>query len=278
MADDHARSMADIYARPRLPDAGRQTGEAGPSGPVVVLSPHFDDGALSVSGILSGLTGPVLMVTVCGGVPSTEGDQPAEWDARCGFESASAAAERRAAEDAQSCRTLGFQSLHLGERDSAYASDVRAGRRPMEPLREYLAGQLGPGQAVFVPLGVGSHPDHTSVRRVALEALHAKGTTTVWAYADLPYSSILPGWGSADWNDEGGGERLWQPDGAVAEPYRFTERRPVTLGLDEWRRKRDAVLAHASQLAALGRYFEFFLHAQGPLRHELIWRLEKTPC
>lgn len=278
MADDQARSMADIYARSGPPDAGRWMSEVRISGPVVVLSPHFDDAALSVSGILSCLAEPVLMVTVCGGVPSTDDDHPAEWDARCGFETASAAAARRAAEDAESCRTLGFQSLHLGERDSAYASDMRGGRRPMPRLREYLADQLDSGHTVFVPLGVGSHPDHTSVRRAALETLSTMGVTTVWAYADLPYASILPGWGSADWNDDGRGEHLWQPDGALIEPYQFAERRPVTLGLDEWRRKRDAILAHASQLVALGHYFEFFLHAQGPLRHELIWRLEKAPC
>lgn len=277
MAEDHARSMAEIWARTGPSDAGRRMGEVGPSGPVVVLSPHFDDAALSVSGMLSCRTDPVLMVTVCAGEPATDGDQPAEWDARCGFESASAAAARRTAEDTESCRILGFQSLHLGERDSAYASDVRAGRRPMPLLREYLGSQLDTGQTVFVPLGVGSHPDHTSVRQAALETLSAMGVATVWAYADLPYASILPGWGSADWDENGRGEHLWQPDGAVVEPYQFAGRSPVTIGLDEWRKKRDAVLAHASQLAALGRYFENFLHAQGPLRHELIWRLEKAP-
>lgn len=268
--------MAEIWVRTGPSDEGRRIGDVELSGPVVVLSPHFDDAALSVSGMLSCLAGPVLMVTVCAGVPATDGDQPAEWDARCGFESASAAAARRAAEDAESCRILGFQSLRLGERDSAYASDVRGGRRPMPLLREYLGSQLDTRQTVFVPLGVGSHPDHTSVRQAALETLSAMGVATVWAYADLPYASILPGWGSADWNEDGRGEHLWQPDGAVVEPYQFAGRSPVTLGLDEWRKKRDAVLAHASQLAALGRYFENFLHAQGPLRHELIWRLEKA--
>ncbi len=193
----------------------------------------------------------------------------------CGFDSASTARARRAAEDAESCRILGFQSLILSERDSAYASDVHYGRRPMPLLREYLTERLDSCQTVFVPLGVGGHPDHTSVRQAALETLSAMEVAAVWVYADLPYTSFLPGWGSADWNAEGRGERLWHPDGATVEPYQFAERRPVTLGLDDWRRKRDAVLAHASQLSALGRYFEFFMHVQGPLRHELIWRLEK---
>lgn len=269
--------MADIFGgrpAPSITGRGMEFDPLMRSSAAVVLSPHFDDAALSVGGIFSRHLGQVTAVTICGGVPGTDADTPSEWDGRCGFESASAAAAKRAAEDAASCGILGFRSQHLGERDSAYVVRGQVGSRPMPLLRDYLTHDLRPDSMIFVPLGIGGHPDHVSVRKVALETLSALAVGTVWTYAELPYASVLPGWGDVDWNAEGTGDGLWLPDSAIIEPYRFAERRPVSLGLDEWRVKRDAVLAHASQLASLGRYFDHFLDARGPLRYELIWRLE----
>jgi hypothetical protein len=51
-----------------------------------------------------------------------------------------------------------------------------------------------PPNRVFLPLGIGSHPDHLSVRELGL--LYQSGLRTkpeLWFYEDFPYSARLPG-------------------------------------------------------------------------------------
>ena len=53
-----------------------------PSGPLLVLSPHFDDAALSCGALLA-RTEPLTVLDVFTRRPEPE--QATEWDRRCGF-------------------------------------------------------------------------------------------------------------------------------------------------------------------------------------------------
>ncbi|MDX6353706.1 MAG: hypothetical protein QOF98_609, partial [Streptomyces sp.] len=157
----------------------------------VVISPHFDDAALSVAGLLIRGAGRAAVVTVHGGAPDASA-ATSWWDSTCGFGSAVEAYESRLAEDARSCELLGAEQVVLPHADGPY----RAAGEQLTALREFLDG-LPERTQVLVPLGT-NQPDHAAVREQALAALAARGYDTPWVYADLPYTGAAPEWGTDD--------------------------------------------------------------------------------
>lgn len=155
----------------------------------VVISPHFDDAALSLAGLLPTLPGPLAVVTVHGGSPAP-GLPVSDWDALCGFSSAVEAYRARRAEDARSCALLGAEQVLVDHPDGPYVGE---GDEPsgLDPLLRSLA----PGTRVLVPLGT-NQPDHEAVRLRTQRVLAAAGAPEPWVYADLPYTGHLPEWGT----------------------------------------------------------------------------------
>ncbi|HUO38552.1 MAG TPA: PIG-L family deacetylase [Mycobacterium sp.] len=237
----------------------------------VVISPHFDDAALSVGGFVRRLTGGTAVVTVHGGPPG--GEQPiSEWDARCGFTTAQEAYRVRLAEDARGCALLGVDQVALPHADGPY----RRGE-PLDALKAFL-DQLDSGTEVYLPLGT-NQPDHATVRDQALRALAGRAGPPTKVYADLPYTAIAPGWGT----DAADSLLATAPSGlayrTLRDQYALMLAEHVRLNADEWSHKRDAILCYSSQIGPIAGMSEScemgaLLRYPGPLQFELIWRLE----
>lgn len=233
----------------------------------VVLSPHFDDAALSLAGLIADLPGPVDIVTVYGGAPPA-GASVSWWDSNCGFSSPQEAHRARLAEDAAACALLGARQVVLDHPDGPYAAP---GAEP-EQLDGYLAG-LAPGTEILVPLG-SNQPDHEAVRRRALAALAELGAPAPTVYADLPYTGHLPEWGLPEASEAlARSTRCGLAYQDLLRDYRTTVRDALTLDDRQWAAKREAVLCYGSQLAPVSADHGPFLARGGPLASELTWNI-----
>ena len=168
------------------------------SGPLLIVSPHPDDVALSCAALLD-RGEPVDVLTVFAGSP----DPPVQgyWDARCGFEDSTEALRVRRTEELAALRPGGHRVTFLellesqyfeGEREPAdataigravagwtgglVAAPLGAGRRP-GPLGDIL-GRIAPGR-----FGIPPHPEHLFVRDAVLAATGAP----VLLYEEFPY-------------------------------------------------------------------------------------------
>ncbi|MBM9617672.1 PIG-L deacetylase family protein [Streptomyces zhihengii] len=233
----------------------------------VVLSPHFDDAALSLAGLIAGLPGPVDIVTVYGGAPAA-GASVSWWDSNCGFSSPEEAHRARLAEDAAACALLGARQVVLDHPDGPYAAP---GAEP-DLLDGYLAG-LEPGTEILVPLG-SNQPDHEAVRRRALNVLTDLGAPPPTVYADLPYTGHLPEWGLPEASEAlARSARCGLAYQDLLRGYRTTVRDALTLDDRQWAAKRAAVLCYGSQLAPVSADHGPFLARRGPLACELTWTI-----
>ncbi len=199
-------------------------------GPVLVISPHFDDAVFSCGNMLAAHHGSHT-VTVFGGAPPLA--MCTEWDRAAGFEDSNAAVAVRRLEDTQAHAQVSATVHHLGFCDSQYAQT---------PSVTDLAGTLHrviarhAAEAVFVPLGL-FHSDHVLVHEAVL-TLPAKLPGRLWiGYEDALYRR---GRGVVQQRIVALAER-----GVVATPVT-----PATAM--DGRQKRRAVACYASQLRAFG--------------------------
>jgi LmbE family N-acetylglucosaminyl deacetylase len=234
----------------------------------VVISPHFDDAALSLAGLLiRGAVGRTAVVTVHGGAPGGEG-AASWWDSACGFSSPAEAYAWRLAEDARSCELLGAEQVPLPHADGPY----RVKGELLSALEEFIDG-LPETTRVLVPLG-SNQPDHAAVREQAMAALAARGRDAPWVYGDLPYTGAGALWGTDEADkDLAANEQCGRAYQELSGAYRLETVHDIRLGDEEWAVKRNAVLAHGSQLAALATEHGAFLSRPGPLCSERIWAL-----
>ncbi len=228
----------------------------------IVVSPHFDDAAMSVSGVLARSEGPAVIVTVLGGVP---GERHSAWDRLCGFASAEETARERRAEDARACEILGVDQVVLDY------PDVPAAALRLRGLEDFLTEHVTPETRVLVPMGIGN-ADHEAVRDQALDTLQKIAVTEPWIYADLPYAAVVREWGG-----DAAAEALAAkpPVRALTERRRIRPELRIRLEEAEWTVKRRAVLAYASQLAPLACDHGEFAAMPGPLQHELVWAVQE---
>jgi LmbE family N-acetylglucosaminyl deacetylase len=167
----------------------------------VVLSPHFDDAALSLGGSIAGWRAagePVLVVTFCAAAPANTPDTPiVRWlQGPSGLDSPAYVSARRQ-EDSAAMRCLAADYLWLEGLDAiyrapeAYADDAHIFAEPRagDPLVAYVDQALAelalhlPEAQVYAPLAVGSHVDHVVVSRGAERRLEG-----LIYYEDLPYA------------------------------------------------------------------------------------------
>lgn len=241
---------------------------------LVVISPHFDDAALSLGAYLSLEHRRTLVVTVHGG-PPLPGAQPSDWDVDCGFADGAEAHEIRSGEDQNSCGALGVHALALPQADGPYCDAVS-----FAGLGEVLIA-IAPRCELLVPLGV-NQPDHRAVRNEVLDIIkhEQRSDLEVSWYADLPYSASVPGWSVE--LDEGAtgfhtdlGTALAEVEDRVGPLDRVVS---LEVHGELWTCKRAAVLAHASQLSMIGAMDEIsgvgaLLAPNGPLRIEMLWSI-----
>jgi LmbE family N-acetylglucosaminyl deacetylase len=163
---------------------------------VVLLSPHPDDVALSIGGLLqmSRLLPPVRIVTLFGRTNflGTLGFQR-DWEY---------ATRRRRAEDEAFALRVGLEllycdlpeaSLRIGQsRDSIFASRSRPGAFLTDAITRTvgeIAATIRPAH-ILAPLGLGWHRDHLATREVAaIVASEVQACLTY--YEDLPYAAML---------------------------------------------------------------------------------------
>jgi LmbE family N-acetylglucosaminyl deacetylase len=185
--------------------------------PVLIVSPHLDDGIFSAGALLAHLAHycPVTVLTVF-----TAAAPPPFWGLAArrqmhdlGVTDAEALFEDRRAEDISVLKGIGAAWVHLGLRDALFRRVGEAamgppgtGWQPTYPTFRFHAGRgrIAPSDAglaakvrvrvdevvqarktevVFAPLGVGRHVDHL-ITRWAVQLLELP---TVY-YSDFPYS------------------------------------------------------------------------------------------
>jgi LmbE family N-acetylglucosaminyl deacetylase len=178
-----------------------------PSGPLLVVSPHLDDAALSCSAILDRAE-KADVITVFTGEP----DPPFQggWDRLTGFADSAASMAARREEDHIAFRGSGHRLRYLDLLDYEHSGHPRprsdhdsivnavsewadrvgegvvalpagAGRR-LGPVRTRLRRRMGRFG------GVLANPDHLLVRDSAIDSLAHRATFAVLLYEELPYA------------------------------------------------------------------------------------------
>ena len=151
-------------------------------GGIVVVSPHSDDGVLSLGATMSALARrgrAVELLTVFALDP--ESDAPTRgWDLRAGFATEREAARARRAEDRAACALLGVTPVWLpfGSVDYERHGDE-------EDVRAAVAGRLTGTALVLLPGAPLSHPDHEWLVRALAGVLDRE---LVGLYAEQPYT------------------------------------------------------------------------------------------
>lgn len=228
----------------------------------IVLSPHYDDAALSCGGLIAqlGAAGqPVVVATLFGGKPDYDNLSPFARQIHGRPLAGADPIDQRRAEEAAALAILAAQSRPGDWLDCIYRQDAGQSRwlytdeaalfgavdRADDELIEELAhclASLAPAPAacaLIAPLAIGHHVDHQIVRRSAT-LLHEHGYQ-VWFYEDYPYIA----------RDRAG------LAASLGEPGRW-QARSVPLNPAAVQRKIEAVLAYPSQL-------EVLFPGQGPL-------------
>jgi len=156
--------------------------------PIVVVSPHLDDAALSCAHVLAAYPGCAVL-TVLAGAPETYHDgYNSRWTNQ---DFAPDAIQIRRDEDERALATLGARPVWLDLLDADYTTfrgqqdyPVLVRRGIVESLRT-----LEP-HTVFAPLGL-IHRDHTLVSDACLDILPDASTDLI-LYMDLPYGLAYP--------------------------------------------------------------------------------------
>ena len=203
-----------------------------PSAPVICVSPHLDDGALSCGQVLARHPGSKL-VTVFAGRPTPS--QPlTDWDRAAGFTATSDAVTTRRQEDLAAATELEAEPVHWPFLDAQY----RHGSPPAEDVVDRLVDELA-GAPVLIPLGL-FHDDHHFVHAACVEAIERAGPGFdhgVAFYEDCPYRCL-----------DGG--RL-RDDALNRLQQRWPLRLHVVHDAELGVRKQTAVAAYTSQLGAI---------------------------
>jgi len=251
--------------------------------PVIVLSPHLDDAALSCGARIAQAVAVgrhAVVATFFTQDEPLEPPSPLAADLRRWWQlPAGEVMKSRRAEDLEACRRLGAEPLHLDLPEGPYRRDARgailypslkslfgAPAADDLPWRERLAAivagfaaRYGAEPELLAPLGVGGHVDHRLVRAAAELA-----GGDVAFYEELPYVA----W---KWLALGRAlvrRRQWTPESL-----------PVTPELFE--RKVAAISAYASQVPSMFRTEE---KMRALLRRharraggERVWRPKTSP-
>jgi hypothetical protein len=224
---------------------------------VVVVSPHLDDGVLSLGASIASASRAghrVIVVTVFAGDPGSE-KAAGRWDGRAGFATEGEAARTRRLEDRAACARVGAEPVWLGFSEAEYrpAFDDQG---VWQGLLEVFAGAT----ATLFPGFPLTNPDHAWVTGLlvgrepppGLVGLYAEQPYRYWVRRERPRPGsppdpASPHFPSLRWETPRGALRHVRTKRRAILEYR--SQAPL-LGLDRGRPSRlDRMLAHE----ALGR-------------------------
>lgn len=255
-----------------------------PAGPLLVVSPHLDDAALSCFALLE-RDEPVTVLDVFTQRPEPE--QHTQWDEQCGFRGSHQAYHARRQEERDALGATGHKVLGADLLDTQYLPggsddrDERDADRLAEILEKWVE-RAGDESTVALPVGAGlpagarpglidrvraklrrrllfnNSPDHVFVRDVGIETLRHRDEVTIWLYEELPY--------------------LWAHPGELVVPLvaGWAERSATVVSLPvDRRRKADMLSAYRSQLPMLFPRPDHLANALPA--NERYWVLPPTP-
>jgi LmbE family N-acetylglucosaminyl deacetylase len=166
---------------------------------VVVLSPHCDDAAFSIAGLLRycrdmgkpisiinffscSRYAPTLIVKTQSRVSRIRKQEDSAFAALLG----------------EGCRMVWLEMQEAASRKAYRRREVCTSRplsagelRMAAEFSEYLQRNIDRDSAVMIPLGLGFHIDHHIVREAGL-SLAAEGFSSLFFYEDLPYAAHYP--------------------------------------------------------------------------------------
>jgi LmbE family N-acetylglucosaminyl deacetylase len=242
----------------------------------IYLSPHLDDVALSVGGLLweqSQAGEQVGVWTICAGDPPAGQLSPfaKSLHQRWGVGGEATMAMCRL-EDRESCQRLGASHQHFNLPDCIYRRSARTGQ-PLYNTEAKLFGEIHPHEddliarvcqdlrsalpraaTLVCPAGVGGHVDHRLARR-AVERLDMP----LYYYGDYPY--VLEA-------------QDWQPVTLRPKVFRISSR-----GLAAWQ---TAIAAHTSQISTFWVDLDEMRAAIGAYCHQnggvILWCRDENVC
>ncbi|MGE0279328.1 MAG: PIG-L deacetylase family protein [Rhizobiaceae bacterium] len=224
---------------------------------ILVVSPHLDDGVLSVGGIIEKAvakgTDVVVATAFTADAPPPEDVSSLATDLHALWNIGPNPFEQRRREDVASVAILGARILHGHLPDAIYrtgpAGDFLYSTRQsisqppseqdgignvLSQLLDNWIGEISP-DLVLSPLGVGRHVDHVLTTN-ALHRVAKARPVNVALYEDMPYSTGLFPVANPDSVEAALGRTSWRVAGPRVVPVEISK-------------KLDAVAAYGSQLA-----------------------------
>lgn len=226
---------------------------------LVVISPHLDDGVLSLGATLSALAkagADVRLVTVFAGDPDDQGEASFHDRMRGTKTIAQATAERRI-EDQAACDLLGIRPAWCDNLDSAYLT-ARDPDRVWQSMGDFVSG----ADLVLTPGFPLTHYDHSYATLLVLREVHS---IQVGLYGEIPYL-VTPKMLARGHRS---GHRAQVLGGHYRKFGPWLQLRPQE---EDWERKRAAVDCYPGELAALGK-----LGAAGIVYDRLVRRESVAP-
>ena len=177
-------------------------------GPLLILSPHLDDAALSCSALIE--RGPAAdVLTIFDGEPDPP--RAGGWDRKTGFTDSASSMTVRRREDRAAFAGTPHRLAGLGLLDLQYAGHDRAssdGERIEIAVREWV--EANRGGTVAAPIGAGrrrgrlrtwledrfgehgatlQHPDRVLVRDIAVQTAAGSPAVDLLLYEEVPYGT-----------------------------------------------------------------------------------------
>lgn len=163
---------------------------------LIVLSPHFDDGILSVGGIISDFRGPKYIVTFFS-TPTTTLQYLTPWDKMSGFDESYDARDARLEENDLAAQIVGTKVIDENYTDRQYgertASTSFLIQNDIAKDVEQIINSMGSTSVIVLgPSYFGdkvTHPDHLLVSKALALIVRNKKYQNVhfYFYEDLPY-------------------------------------------------------------------------------------------
>lgn len=207
----------------------------------LIISPHLDDAVLSCWHAITSGAEPAVVVTLFAGPPGAA--EVGHWDRISGVTDATEQMALRRGEDEAALQACGALSIHCDFVDDQY----RRWNRPRRALVARIRELTKDADEVWVPAGIGGHPDHVLAAETALAATVGRRRVM---YADLPYAArrsagLYPGSLSLTARQKMQAAVLRSPyvPARAPTPYRLTA--------EQQKAKRASLECYESQLAAL---------------------------